>query len=224
MTNAKTYRFKLVIGAETHSNDLFGRIEWVGKNEDDDVIVGSAESVEFELVQFAKDYRAQRTPAVSSYFMRDQVDGERKPMWKAFNSGNLRDEHVKMRPVEIFNANILGKSWISGAQLYESMKRFSRLLSEKTREDLNVENLLSEFPQTIQARQQFLSLDCEFEVSSGFFVRQFCYDFSTRRFNIPAFAMEITRTRIFAPKDIPIIHIDSIPFSSAHTRSSITLR
>jgi tRNA pseudouridine(55) synthase len=188
----KTYEFSIIIGIETSSHDVAGTILHTKTcNLSDKELIES-------LHTFAQSYTVQSYPAISSYVVRQ--DTYKKPLWW-FAKNNIRVRNVPSKNVTIHTYDIQSCEHVQARDFYnDALDRISLITNPKTKRELDVDGLLAQYESYIHpthsVQHTFVNVKMKMDVSSGFYIRQFCADFGAY-IGMPCIAFDITRCNIY---------------------------
>ncbi len=177
----KTYTVEILWGFETDTCDVLGKVQGRGSYE-----VESESEVDGRLRKSAGKLD-QKYPAYSS----KPVDGRPLFMWA--REGKIREIEIPVHEVEILQSRFISRKEISKEALIEDIYR---KISEVTG-DFRQEEIKISWKDTMEkADTHSFTVDTiELTVSSGFYVRQFIYDFAEEK-KTKAIAFNIKRVKI----------------------------
>lgn len=183
----KQYRFKILIGLSTISNDILG---WIT---DSDPITITNEQLE-EALEKMKGIHKQELPIHSSFVVRNEA-GLKNPLWWWAKENRL--DEIK-RPVlerNLYRFSILDETSITMDELLVNVKTRIDLIDKK--HDFNQEGIKKSWEKLvgkIPGIQQFQIIEVEVDVSNGYYIRQLVYELG-KLLNIPMLAFDIHRIK-----------------------------
>lgn len=208
LTHNKIYTFDIILGFETTSADIAGSVL-----NDIDIhytLCIDKTYIYNKLIDFISSYKHQVYPPISSFVVKHPVHG-RNPLWW-YAKNNIHIE-LPSKPVDIYAHTIENIAEVSTQQFYtDAIQRLETITNLKTIEELDIHTFLDyyksklnqiltqsnlDMPQTLpRTRTSKIKISMTLNVSSGFYIRQFCEDFG-KHIHIPGIAFDITRTNIY---------------------------
>lgn len=176
---SKTYQVSILFGFSTDTGDLLGLVK--GSDFDHQINI---EEVKRELNSLI-GLRKMKYPAFSS----KTIKGKPLFFWK--KKGELQDEEIPEREVEIKSIKYLGERNISSEEL---LSYITNVLS-KVRGDFRQEECLKNWKEILINKKNFKLIDLELEVSSGTYMRVLAEEIG-KSFNIPSLAFHIKRISV----------------------------
>jgi len=181
----KTYKFQFIMSVNTDTDDILGILKNDTKNItcDNNDIINYINNFPTKFEQAYHNFSAYTPSNIKT------DDGKRKPLWWWSLHGYKLD--IPKRNMQIFNKKIYDVEKISGLILKNQfIERINKIKDDTFRKDETIK----------QWKNYDFNIDydvftCEFEVSSGFFVRQFVKDMSDA-LNVKILVIDINRTSI----------------------------
>ena len=191
LTHNKVYRFQMVLGVSTKSQDIAGAVTGLQS------VQASQQQICDELAKFVETYTTQQYPLVSSYVVRQGAN--KKPLWW-YDKHGIHVDDIPSKEVKIHNYNVEQvEHYTSDMLCHLALNRLNMIRNEKTRDDLQVDKLMQqyEYIASTELKNHVLSVvTMTLDVSTGFYVRKFCEDFGAH-LGVPCCTFDITRLRIY---------------------------
>lgn len=183
----KQYRFKILVGISTSSNDVLGKITTVLP------ITITKKQLEDSL-EILKGITKQEIPIHSSFIVRNK-DGLKNPLWWWAKEKRLSEIERPVLERHMYNYRFLGEETITKEDLLENVKIRVDLIDKKhdfCQEEIK-ENWEKTF-ETLPSETTFQIIEVEVDVSNGFYIRQLVNEIS-KTFEVPMLAFDILRTK-----------------------------
>ena len=207
LTHNKTYTFDLILGFETTSADIAGSV--LNDLDIHYTLCVDKTYIYNKLIDFISTYTHQVYPSISSFVVKHETYGRNPLWWYAKNNIHV---DLPSKPVHIHAYTIEDITEISSKQFYkDAIQRLETITNPKTIEELDIPNFIDyyktklnqvlthslDMPHTLlRTRTSKIKISMTLNVSSGFYIRQFCQDFG-KYLHIPGIAFDITRTNIY---------------------------
>lgn len=167
LTTKKTYQFSFVVGLQTDSDDVLGLL--IDKSSETLSIEHLIENIESFPTSYEQKYHRYSSFQPKKKF----TDGKRYPLWW-WTANKLDCEEEPTKPVEMFSKRIISVDHIDGATLKANiLTNLSKLNPEHKFRTSEIIKMWEDEPMF-----DTIVVTCEFEVSSGFYIRQFVQDLS----------------------------------------------
>lgn len=183
---AKIYKFKIIMGMNTDTDDILG-IHVIDNKEDQT----NLETVIEFINSFPNEYN-QKYHSFSSFKIAKRNDaGKRKPLWW-WTVNNYHIEEIPEKKVKIYEKKISKIELRDGEEMRaEFLAKISKIEDNKFRKE---ETILQW--KEMDFGYKYNEITCTFSVSSGFYIRQFVRDMSDR-LNVKMIVTDIERIEIF---------------------------
>ena len=206
LNNDKYYEFIIVFGISTDTDDIMGLFE-----------NNSPLSANFSLLTQKKIYKNkiknaleklksnpyQKYHKYSSYVLRK--NGKRNPLWKWEKLGQLRENEIPSKKIEIYELKELDKyesNFIDLIKLWINLignvnKRHKFRQDEIIKQFKTLIQLVDEQNRVRKEPMKILCIKYKIKVSSGFYIRQFICDLK-REIEFPLLVYDINRIDIIS--------------------------
>jgi tRNA U55 pseudouridine synthase TruB len=192
LNKSKTYEFELILGLSTDTDDILGII-------DSQPIFLDNKEIEIKIINIINiinnlkinGQENQKYHTYSSYVLKK--NGLKKTLWKWKLENNLSYEEIPSKNVKLYDINILEhKQYNSNYLLGIFIDRINKI---NKKYDFRQNKIISQWENIINKdlSTQLFSIKIEMKVSSGYYIRQFCYDLKTK-LNYPLLVYDINRT------------------------------
>jgi len=169
MKKDKLYRFKMIIGTNTDTDDILGV----------QILDSKSLMVHPKLVidcfnNFKSSYK-QKYHLFSSYKLKRKFEGKRMPLWWWLSNGyEINDDEIPARTITIHEKRIEKIETIDGNKLKdEFISKIEKIKDDKFRK----EQIIKQWKE-YEFNMKYDVFNCLVYVSSGFYVRQFVKDMS----------------------------------------------
>jgi tRNA pseudouridine55 synthase len=176
----KTYEVEFILGAETDTYDILGRI--VGQTDAFDVVINDVEDT---VVNLAGEH-AQKYPPYSSR----RVNG--KPLWQWARDGLLDTIEIPSHDVVVKDSKYLGFSSYTEYNLSTKIRTSLSLVDGNFRQ-IEVMTYWQDFFYEHEGRYRVYV--AEFKVSSGTYIRSLIHDLG-KTLGVGAVCLKITRKQV----------------------------
>jgi len=183
----KQYRFKILIGFSTISNDILG---WITKSNYSTI---SKEQLEIALEKM-KGIHKQELPIHSSFVVRNEA-GLKNPLWWWTKENRLDEIKRPILERNLYRFSILEETSITLGELIPEVKTRIDLIDRKY--DFNQESIKKSWEklkETIDCSTVFQIFEVEVDVSNGYYIRQLVCELG-KLLDIPMLAFEIHRIK-----------------------------
>jgi len=180
----KEYECEVLFGVSTDSYDVLGRIHEVAPAP---VYSPARALLESQLASFVGKY-AQQYPPFSS----KTLNG--KPLFQLAKEGELREENMPSREVEVYGINLMSVESISAKTLE------ARILTNISlvRGDFRQEEIIADWKKFFAGYQSDVSfsiIKMKISCGSGVYVRSVAHELG-KKLGVPALALSILRTKV----------------------------
>jgi len=184
----KTYRFQMIFGLETSSLDLLGIPNYYGNKDIEKLL----DRITKFLDELKKDY-LQKLPLHCSYVLRNSA-GAKNPLWWWAKECRVNEVEIPVFRRRLYDYRNIKFSQIRLSDIAKiAIERIS-LIDPK--HDFNQSEIVEKW-KTYLNKEEFVSvIECEVDVSSGFYIRQLVADIG-EYLKIPTATLEIERISYF---------------------------
>lgn len=183
----KQYRFKILIGLSTISNDILG---WITNSSP---ITISKEQLT-EALEKMKGINKQELPIHSSFVVRNET-GLKNPLWWWTKENRLDEVKRPILERNLYRFSILDETSITIEDLLTTVKSRIDLIDKK--HDFNQEGIKKSWDKLVgnfSGTHNFQIIEVEVDVSNGYYIRQLVFELG-KLMDVPMLALEIHRIK-----------------------------
>ncbi len=179
----KTYRFSLMIGIKTTSDDIMGSIKDISTKTDKIPVI----------IDFIHDYiRNQKTQKFHPYSAkRLNIDGVNKPLHYWENMNMLNYQILPEKSINVNSLKIIHKDSFDFGVYRNTVLRLLNKTSNKSRNIFNIEQI-EDCWRNIEFSEDIHYIDIEMNVTSGYYIRMIPY-YLYFMLGIPSHIFDISR-------------------------------
>jgi tRNA pseudouridine(55) synthase len=190
ITKRKKYRFQLLLGIDSDTNDILGLPKTNGVKK-----MPSNEDIA-EVIDTIIGKMYQKYPNYSSIYVTSKM-GERKPLWKWTKEDRLSEIEIPGKYIEVYQLSVLRKYNINSNDLYNII---INKLSKNTEGDFRKVHIIEEWRKLLSSskydtRHMWKIVEIDADVSSGTYIRSLCKIIG-QKLNCGGLAFDINRTSI----------------------------
>tara|TARA_Y100000385_G_scaffold285002_1_gene344118 strand:+ start:789 stop:1559 length:771 start_codon:yes stop_codon:yes gene_type:complete len=191
----KEYEAEIILGISTDTDDIMGIYDDYYNliiSEDERYNIISKITDEFDyLKKFGQS--KQKYHPYSSFMLRK--NGEKKPLWKWKKLNKLNDSDIPTKNINLYDINIIEYKTYNYSDLLQEFVKRINLVDKK--HEFRQNNIIDQWLRLDKLKMvnEIYSIKFRINVSSGYYVRQFCYDLK-KKINFPLVIFDINRTNI----------------------------
>lgn len=171
----KIYETQILIGAETDSYDLLGKVSSINEGNDPSIA---------DILSVLSHFEGQYTQTIPPYSTTS---------WKQAREGTLQQDDLKKREVTLYQTLLLKNNFIIKDDLFEYIEKTIPLVTG----DFRQEEILATWRESLRltTRTRFPMITLKIECSSGTYIRALAHEIGTI-LGVGALAFSIQRTEV----------------------------
>jgi len=187
LQSKKTYKFYIVIGISTKSDDIMGEIVKTSLEVKDNI-----EPVRDFMNKVIKNKTSQKYHPISAKKININGFKKKRPLWYWYQKGLLKETDLPEKPVKVYNIESNNFPIIFTFKTYLALVR-SRLNSIQNKDNFDIENIKLSWNKA--EINKVILLEYIAEVSSGFYIRMIAKNIRDA-LSIPVHVFDIQRLKV----------------------------